>query len=524
MPSVRYGRHSRMKTWFLFLLAVAQAIAADPPDPADLKAKARTYLDAASGMVAATPPEFQSGALLQLGSITSTFDPQRALELYEQALAASAVLPTQTGYRVKEEFQSLLCAQVAKINIDRAIEILTMIQIPPSGEPDPRGRALRAITLHFLAAKQVDKAIEMVDRLSLGGTYPFDAVTLILKALPPADDRRQNLFSQAQASFQQRPEVEPFNSFIRTFRKEMTIETFQSSVRALGKAAVDGKGLPEPHSQTIVAPKGTMTLTDPRDVEIFNVLDLIADVDPAWAREVTASRPGLQQVLERYPRGPASMDGRGETMTTRGTIKPGQSKSDIEARARVLALETLKAQETMSKLQKDPAGALAAIAQIPTPLLQVKMIETVAYFSGSKPPEEARPLLGKCAETLSKVAEPDYRANAWGAIALNAAKAQDMQLAVTSLDKGVADARVMLKKDADPDSPNLAPRSAWPSTQMFKLLFYRAAKALGADAEALLERIPDAEIQIMARVEMAGAWLEAPGTPSFSQTRRAEKR
>ncbi|GEM_PF-5565267 len=513
-----------MRTWLLVLLSASRGIAGDGADPAELKTRARTYLETASGLVAATPPEFQAGALLQIGAITSTFDPNRAMELYEQAFAASAVLPTQTGYRVKEEFQSLLCEQVARIRMERAIEILTMIPIPPSGEPDPRGGALRSITQQFLAAKQIDKALETLDRLAVGGAYPFEAVTLVLKALPPGDERRQSLFSAALASFQQRPDVAEYDRFIRTFKKEMTLETFQSSVRALARAALDGKGLPEPHSQTIAAPKGTVTLTDPQDVEIFNLVDLMTEVDAGWAREVAASRPGLQQVLAQYPRGPASIDGNGETMTTRGTIRPGQSKADVEARARVIAFETVKAQETMAKLRKDPEGALAAIAQIPTPLLQVKMIETVAYFSGSKPPEEARPLLGKCAETLSKVKEPDYRANAWGAIAVNAAKAQDMQLAITSLEKGIADARAMLKKDADPDNPNLAPRSAWPSTQMFKLLFYRAAKALGGDAEALLEKIPDAEIQIMARAEMAGAWLAAPSTPYFSHTRRAGRR
>ena len=77
---------------------------------ADLPAKAHTYLDAAAGLVAATPPDFQAGALLQLGSVVASFDNKRALELYEQALAAGAVLPTQKDYRLKEEFQSQIAA------------------------------------------------------------------------------------------------------------------------------------------------------------------------------------------------------------------------------------------------------------------------------------------------------------------------------------------------------------------------------------------------------------------------------
>lgn len=178
----------------------------------------------------------------------------------------------------------------------------------------------------------------------------------------------------------------------------------------------------------------------------------------------------------------------------------------------------------MARLGKHPAAALESIAQIPAPLLQVCMIETVAYVAGAKPPEEARPLPAKCGETLEKVMEPDYRANGWSAIGLNAAKAQDRAYALSSFEQGITAARAMWKKDSDSDSPNLASRPAWPSAAQFKLRFYRAARSLGADAEALLEKIPDTETAILARTGMAGAWLNAPVTPLYTQVRRAEKR
>lgn len=58
-----------------------------------MQAKAHTHLDAAAGLVAATPPDFQAGALLKLGSVVARYDNKRALELYEQAFAAGAVPP-----------------------------------------------------------------------------------------------------------------------------------------------------------------------------------------------------------------------------------------------------------------------------------------------------------------------------------------------------------------------------------------------------------------------------------------------
>ena len=51
----------------------------------------------------------------------------------------------------------------------------------------------------------------------------------------------------------------------------------------------------------------------------------------------------------------------------------------------------------------------------------------------------------------------------------------------------------------------------------YKQLFYRAAMSLGEEAELLLDKIPDTEIQVMARTEMAAAWLNAPASPWFVQ-------
>ena len=245
-----------MRTAVPILMSLISGFARNPaqqpdrPGEQDLAARARAALESAAAMVAAAPPEFQAGALLQLGSVTASFAPRRALELYEQSLAASAVLPTQSGYRVKEEFQSLLCEQVARLDVGRAVEILPLIQIPPSGEPDPRGRAFRAITQQYLSRKQTEKALEMLERLR-GGQPGAEVAAARRRA------RRQSLFSQAQASFVQRPEAEPYDRFLRAFRKEMTIETFQSSVRVLAKRCSTARAFRNRTARPLWRPRGT---------------------------------------------------------------------------------------------------------------------------------------------------------------------------------------------------------------------------------------------------------------------------
>jgi len=493
-----------------------------PPTP-ELAALAKQTLEAAGAMAAATPPDFQPGALLQLGTIVSTFDSKKGKEYYEQAFAASAILPTESKFRMREEFQALLASQVARQDLNRALEILLMMPAP-SNEQDPRLGPLTEIVKQWIARKNVDRAMAVLEQFIQGGNYPYDAVRLVLKALPAGEERRQTLVSQAIVSFQQRPEVDPFTTFLRDFRPEMTSVTYETGTRLLAKALMNGKGLPEPYSQTITTNNGTVTLVDPQEIAIFNAWDVVVEVDPLWAKQYLESHQELKQAIDRFPKGQATLNMGAEGVTTRGTVRPGMTTADVRQRAQVLAVETMKFQEVMRNLRNDPDQALRAAKDIPSPQLQVRALDMIASIAGSKEPPEARSLLDKVIVQLEAMKAPEWRANAWGGIAMAAARIKDQDLALKALEKGLADARAMYKLDANADDPNLAPRSAWPSTMIYKSLFFRAAKALGADAPTLLEKIPDAEIQLMARVEMAAAWLNVPSSPTYSQNRRAPKR
>ena len=64
---------------------------------------------------------------------------------------------------------------------------------------------------------------------------------------------------------------------------------------------MDGRGLPEPYSQTIPTDKGSVALADPKDIAIFKAFDVIGEVDPAWAKRYLEERPDLKQAIEMYP-------------------------------------------------------------------------------------------------------------------------------------------------------------------------------------------------------------------------------
>jgi hypothetical protein len=243
------------------------------------------------------------------------------------------------------------------------------------------------------------------------------------------------------------------------------------------------------------------------------------------AQRIADGRPALQAILERYPNGQKSLDATGDSVTTwtdaASADKEGRPTPAQQQRAQVVAMEGKLVQEAMTALRLgEMTKYFNVIHQIPTDRLRQRMIGTAAMHAASKTPEEGKPILSSCVKEMESVKEPASRGTAWITIANAAMKLKDRDLAVSSLDKAIADAKEELKRDADPDHPNLAPKCLWPSAWLLRSAFYRAAAILGTDAGALLDRIPDADLQVMARVEMAASWLEAPASPYYVQVKR----
>jgi hypothetical protein len=75
------------------------------------------------------------------------------------------------------------------------------------------------------------------------------------------------------------------------------------------------------------------------------------------------------------------------------------------------------------------------------------------------------------------------------------------------------------REDTDPAKPNFAAKEFWYSTVAFRNLFYQAGKKLGTDAASLLDRVPDADLRLFAKIELAAALAALPQMPSISRRR-----
>lgn len=82
--------------------------------------------------------------------------------------------------------------------------------------------------------------------------------------------------------------------------------------------------------------------------------------------------------------------------------------------------------------------------------------------------------------------------------------------------RSIEDALEKYREDTSPATRNCAPKEYWPSTGVFRTVFYQAGKRLGAEAAKLLEQIPDDDLRLFASIELAAALAGVPG-PAITQ-------
>ena len=75
-------------------------------------------------------------------------------------------------------------------------------------------------------------------------------------------------------------------------------------------------------------------------------------------------------------------------------------------------------------------------------------------------------------------------------------------------------------EDTASDSPNQAPRTFWPSTCAFRAILYAAGKRIGPEANQLLDRIPEEDLRLFARIELAAALAGLPEFPEMQHRQR----
>jgi hypothetical protein len=266
---------------------------------------------------------------------------------------------------------------------------------------------------------------------------------------------------------------------------------------------------------TISTDKETVSLRAAQDADLLELMPVLRALEPARAEEILGSRRELRAVLNAHPEGSQSLTGTSQ-MAIKVGRRPGAPSPSLAQQARTgaamdLAAESLRqSASAMAVLPENPQAALSAARSIPLPARRAEVLAAIARSMAGKDPAAARSALRDALAITGDLKEPAGRIGAWDSIAGAAHAAGDDKLATDAIEKGMADAAELYRKDADQETGNPRPRHAWPSTEAFLRIIRRAATLLGPEAEPLLLRITDPDLNLLARVEMARVLLGQP--------------
>ena len=371
--------------WFALLsasLICAQEKPAAKPDASTQRpkqekptprAKARELLDNAAEMVAATNPQVHAAGLMHLAYAYETLNRKKAIEFYQQAFTSSAVL----GANARENLQPDIVTAVAQLSLPDAIEMVQQIRPAPA-------HVVGTIVAQMMQKEQIAQAIELVETTGSTGAYSFGAVEQIFKKLPEDDPRRIALFASAMSAYTLHSQDEGGN-FQRGFAdllarhwQEIPRSMADLSLTAIINNILDRKD-DDPLTQTVATEKGAFKFNSRKDVELFEIINVVQGLDPKRAQELLEKRPDLRAAFELFPGGSTSINN-SSTSSTSDNVSFARLQ---EMRQRAQA-ESLAAQ-AMAESEKDPRKALEIAGAIEIPALKARALGAIAG-SCSLPP------------------------------------------------------------------------------------------------------------------------------------------
>lgn len=492
--------------WLLWLGLSAAAVA--QPEPRE---RAREILDQAAEMVGAAQPQVQVVALMHLGDSYSAFDRNRALDLLKQAFSAAAVLPEIHGRNFRSHLQSDIIRHTVDLNLDEAIR-----QWKQMGAPSDQ--ALEGVIRRLLAGKDVARAIGLIREASWGEGFGWESLKAVLGHLEASDPRVPPLMQLARESFERNPD-ERFGRLLGKYWQTLPAESVQACLKSYADWVVSEKD-DSVWTVHIATSRGTAAFTDRKDYNLFYVMPAMEAVDPDLAKTLLLKRPLLQAALKQFPLAEASMitkDGEAVSISVGSSDKRDNER---DGAGRLDSLAFSRKALAMQKMKDDPAAALDLVATIPTAEAQADVLGAVASSVGTADPGKARAVLNQAMKLLKEVKQCRRRIPIEIQLAEAYFRLQDHPAAWEAYGRAISDVLELLGEDTDKDGPNEALKEEWPSTQLGRQVVRSATRQFGMNAEPVLLKVVDVELNLLLRIEMAQALLGGP----FREGRTSEFR
>lgn len=429
---------------------------------------------------------------------------------------------------------SPLLAEGEKTDITKGRELLdAAVLAAPGAKPEVAAVAMRRIGENYFTfsdtkAKQYLKTAfdlslgippELVHSLGATGEYPFAAARDIFEHLPKGEFRRAMVFGNAMTAYPARPALE-FGAFLAGDWDQIPARTAEAALRQVVDTvmAMKDDGLTE----SLGGAKGAVVLGSRQEVELFDLMHILLKLDPKKADEIRAQKPGLRVALARYPEGRQQM---GERVSRNRGYQSSAGEA-VETTAYLQAVERIeKVLDAIGDKVTDAEveQVLELTKGIPGQEKRAELLASLAQATADDQPEIARMLLKKTLALLDDGKDANARLNALREVAKLAHSVNDDEAAWDAIQRMSDTALAEYKLDTDADNPNTGLVDDWPATNAWRWTVITAAELFGIAAESVVLKIPDANIALLARIELAQKLLGRSHVASMTSLRTPKK-
>ena len=512
--------------------------AAKPKPSAEQLKRGHEMLERAEASALGMERGMRAYALLQVAHAYATEDKKKAIELLDDALAATKAMDANES-ESRDRLQTQILQAMVPLAPNRADELLPQI------EPAARGPVLSSLLSYYQKNNDWDRAIAMVYRIAPDQEVPYDAVGRIMAALPEERSTdRQQLFATALNSYKNHPSQRgrmmfgggDFSSLILTQWKKVSRESVLDGIHTVleqtkQQAQSSNSGAPQPTSVSMVSGSGAVQFGSRYEFRLFQLLPVLKQVDPSEADKLVKESQAVQGMMDKYPDGFNSFGPPNSSVPGRGNPSPmgnmmsmsvgGPPSGGGGGRAGGAGLPSPMLMQQVAKIvqdaQKHPEDALANAGAIPDKQMRVQAFMGVAQVTAKANTSVTKQALEKALDGVGEL-DPAQQVNTVNSAANLYLEIEDTDAAKKTVEKGVKIADVVYKQDTNADDPNKALKAYWPSAEAYRSLLRVAAKISPAWAMELLKDVSDPEMKGMCQIALAQAWLDVSSGPRTIMT------
>ncbi|HKS76723.1 MAG TPA: hypothetical protein VJQ82_26140 [Terriglobales bacterium] len=425
-----------------------------------------------------------------------------------------------SGYN-RLAIQKNAATAMAWIDPTRALQLLRQCDTPASAEMDNediRGVAARTVFKRYWDKQGVaglGRIESTADRIGDTGQYPYGAMRpLILEVSRRNPARGLTLIGEAVTYYGRgslfQSADEEFIDFFKEVRGLMPPAVQREALEAAVKNLTKNSGERETQhwQMRVYTSKGVAEFHTLNAKLLFDILPMIREIDPDWAKRLVQDHAELAQTDA----------GMGKVLSQEGGVvmsKPDNPPSPAElATKEQYLMEVSRLQQIEEIAAKDPDQALTLAMSINDPARHAMGLAYAAAGFGNHP-EQASQLLSQSQQSLSSMKRDDEKLEAFVAIAQSAASLHDIPRAREAVEKGL-DLGEQVYEESRKQHPEW-PVYSWEGQEDVQKLTELGTRIDAAQTVGRVEQIHDHALQAYLLIaasraldeKSAGGWRDA---------------